>query len=112
MPTKKVPGEDIRRLRHYKGFQQKEAATLLEITQQAISKMERSPQLTPSVVQRVIKAYGCTVADFEKLNGYPPRNFQRGNLLQLPIMATDSPQHHLPIRIQLHQYEYKNSKSE
>jgi transcriptional regulator with XRE-family HTH domain len=72
MPSKKIPGEAIRKMRHYKGFKQSVAGEKLGTSQQAYSKMEKSTHVKPHKVHQAIKAFGCSNADFEKLNGYPP----------------------------------------
>ena len=72
MPPKKIPGEAIRKLRHYKGFKQCHAGEKIGISQQAYSKMEISVDVKPHKIHQAIKAFGCSNEDFEKLNGYPP----------------------------------------
>jgi len=75
MCPKKIPGEAIRKMRHYKGFKQHHAGEKLGIGQQAYSKMEKSADVKPHKIHKAIKAFGCSNEDFEKLNGYsPPQN--------------------------------------
>ncbi len=72
MYPKKIPGEAIRKMRHYKGFKQQYAGEKLGIGQQAYSKMEKCSHVKPHKIHQAIKAFGCSNEDFEKLNGYPP----------------------------------------
>lgn len=64
-------GELIRRMRHFRGFKQFQAAHKLGITQQAYSKRERSLTLTLTLLHETIVALGCTSEEFEKMNGCP-----------------------------------------
>ncbi|HSN60012.1 MAG TPA: helix-turn-helix transcriptional regulator [Ferruginibacter sp.] len=72
MAPKKIPGEAIRKLRHYKGFKQYHAGEKIGISQQAYSKMVKSAHVKPHKIHQAIKAFGCSIEDFEQLNGYPP----------------------------------------
>jgi transcriptional regulator with XRE-family HTH domain len=72
MSISKVPGEAIRKIRHYKSYMQKEAAHRLGITQQAYSLLERSVSIKCKTVCNILEAFDCTPQDFEKINGYPP----------------------------------------
>lgn len=72
MTPKKIPGEAIRKLRHYKGFKQHVAGEKLGIGQQAYSKMENSTHVKPHKIHKAMEAFGCSPEDFEKINGYPP----------------------------------------
>lgn len=72
MTPKLIPGETIRKMRHYKGFKQHYAGEKMGICQQAYSKMEKSADVKPHNIHKAIKALGCSNEDFEKLNGYPP----------------------------------------
>ena len=72
MTPKKIPGEAIRKLRHYKGFKQHVAGEKLGIGQQAYSKMENSTHVKPHKIHKAMEAFGCSPEDFENLNRYPP----------------------------------------
>ena len=72
MAPKKIPGEGIRKMRHYKGFKQQYAGEKIGISQQAYSKLEKSNDVKPYKINQAIRAFGCSNEDFEKLNGYPP----------------------------------------
>jgi len=58
MTPKKIPGEAIRRMRHYKGLKQHIAGEKLGIGQQAYSKMENSTHVKPQKIHKAIKAFG------------------------------------------------------
>ena len=71
-----VTGEHIRKLRHYKGLMQKEAAQKLEMTQQAYSRIERRTAVRNITLWKILAAFECSSEDFEKVNNSPPPNSQ------------------------------------
>ncbi len=72
MPLNNVSGEVIRKLRHYKGWGQKDACRKLNISQQAYSKIERQNIITHKMLLRIFTAFDCTVEELTKF--IPPKN--------------------------------------
>ncbi len=72
MESVKLSGKAIRNIRHLKGIKQEEAGKLLSISQQAFSKMENSDKIKNVTILKIMKAFKCSAAEFERINGYPP----------------------------------------
>ena len=75
MPNEKVSGDAIRKFRHYKGLQQKHACKLMNISQQAYSKLERRPGITDRMFNKFCKAFDCAPEDIRKF--LPPPQMMR-----------------------------------
>ena len=65
-------GEKLRLLRNWKGLPQKQAASLLGISQPAYSKLEKKKVINGEMLQKIKKAFGCTDMDIGRLYKLPP----------------------------------------
>lgn len=61
-------GEKLARIRELLGFKQAQFAKILGISQQAISKMERSKKIDPATLDRAVKGLGITVDIVKNFN--------------------------------------------
>lgn len=73
MPGNKyVSGELIRMLRLFKGGKQYTIGSTCKITQQAISKLERSKRVTEKKFMAIAKAFDCSEQDIETIKRFLP----------------------------------------
>lgn len=67
-----LSGEKLRLLRNWKGLPQKQAASLLGISQPAYSKLEKKKVINGEMLKKIKKAFGCTDRDIERIDKLPP----------------------------------------
>ena len=67
-----VSGETIRLIRNWRKLAQKQAASLLGISQPAYSKLEKKKEINGRLLEKIKKAFLCTDDDLQRFT--PPEN--------------------------------------
>ena len=77
-----ITGASLRLLRNLRGFPQKKAAHLLDISQPAYCKLEKKAKINGHRMEKIKKAFNCSDKDIEVLNSLtpPPRKMKRYKL--------------------------------
>jgi transcriptional regulator with XRE-family HTH domain len=65
-------GDKLRLLRNWKGLAQKQAASLMKISQPGYCKMEKKEEINGEVIEKIKKAFKCTDADIDRFRNLPP----------------------------------------
>lgn len=65
-------GEKLRLLRNWKGLPQKQAASLLDISQPGYCKLEKLEEIKEKRLEKIKKAFKCTDADIDRFRNLPP----------------------------------------
>ncbi len=67
-----LTGENLRLLRIWKGLAQKQAASLLDISQPAYSKLEKKKEINGKMKEKIKCAFRCTDDDLDRICNLPP----------------------------------------
>lgn len=65
-------GNKLRLLRTWKGLVQKQAASLMNVSQPAYCKMEKMRKINDKTLAEVKKAFKCTDEEIERFRNLPP----------------------------------------
>ena len=67
-----LTGENLRLLRNWKGLAQKQAASLMKISQPGYCKLEKKKEITGKMKERIKNAFKCTDSDIDRISNLPP----------------------------------------
>lgn len=65
-------GETLRLLRNWKGLAQKQAASLMKMSQPGYCKLEKKIEITGKMKEKIKIAFKCSDADIEMIENLPP----------------------------------------
>ena len=65
-------GENLRLLRNWKGLAQKQAASLMKMSQPGYSKLEKKKEIEGKIQEKIKNAFKCTDEDIERIINLPP----------------------------------------